>query len=66
MADAVHGHCEERFATVREAFARNFRDHGEVGAALCVYQHGRPVVDLWGGVRDRPRRHRGKRTPWSA
>ncbi|WP_179956721.1 serine hydrolase domain-containing protein [Amycolatopsis anabasis] len=40
------------FESVREAFLRNFRDHGEVGAAVAVYHRGRPVVDLWGGDAD--------------
>ena len=33
-------------------------EHGEVGAAVCVYVDGRPVVDLWGGVADRRRAQR--------
>jgi CubicO group peptidase (beta-lactamase class C family) len=37
---------------VRDAFAENFEQHGDVGAACCVYLEGRPVVDLWGGVAD--------------
>ena len=35
---------------MRDAFAANFERHGEVGAAFCVHRHGRPIVDLWGGV----------------
>jgi CubicO group peptidase (beta-lactamase class C family) len=46
----AHGSVEPGFEAVREAFQRNFSEHGEVGAACCVYLHGRPVVDLWGGV----------------
>jgi len=34
---------------VREAFADNFATRGDVGAAVCVYVEGTPVVDLWGG-----------------
>jgi CubicO group peptidase (beta-lactamase class C family) len=37
---------------VRDAFSTNFAEHGEVGAACCVYHDGRPVVDIWGGVAD--------------
>jgi CubicO group peptidase (beta-lactamase class C family) len=48
----IHGSTELRFQAVRDAFAANFRDHGEVGAALCVYSKGRCVVDLWGGIAD--------------
>ena len=45
----VDGSCDPAFAGLREAFTANFIDHDEIGAALCVYSHGRPVVDLWGG-----------------
>jgi CubicO group peptidase (beta-lactamase class C family) len=37
---------------VREAFVGNFEQYGDIGAAVCVYYGGRPVVDLWGGVAD--------------
>jgi CubicO group peptidase (beta-lactamase class C family) len=49
---AVDGWVEPRFEGVREAFARNFDRHGEIGAACCVYLGGRPVVDLRGGTAD--------------
>ena len=48
----VTGHVEAGFETVAEAFAQNFHAHGEVGAACAVYQHGRRLVDLWGGLAD--------------
>ena len=35
---------------MREVFAANFEERDEVGAALCVYQHGEPVLDIWGGI----------------
>ncbi len=41
---------EAGFGAVADAFAANFAEHGEVGAACCVYVDGRRVVDLWGGV----------------
>jgi CubicO group peptidase (beta-lactamase class C family) len=46
----VGGSVETGFEPVQEAFAANFEQHGEVGAACCVYLHGKRVVDLWGGV----------------
>jgi len=49
----VHGFAAPGFERVADAFAANFTDHGDVGAAVCVYLHGRPVVDLWGGLADR-------------
>ena len=43
---------EPGFEAVRDAFASNFVEHDEVGASVCVYHRGRPVVHLWGGVAD--------------
>ncbi|WP_406123673.1 beta-lactamase family protein [Streptomyces canus] len=48
----INGEVAAGFEPVREAFAANFAENGDVGAAVCVYQDGRPVVDLWGGVAD--------------
>ncbi|GAA2830584.1 serine hydrolase domain-containing protein [Crossiella cryophila] len=48
----VHGAVAPGFEAVREVFARNFTEGGELGAAVCVYRHGRKVVDLWGGIAD--------------
>jgi CubicO group peptidase (beta-lactamase class C family) len=50
---AVHGHCDPRFARVREVFDQHFADGEELGAAFAVCHDGEPVVDLWGGVADR-------------
>ncbi|MGH0031065.1 MAG: serine hydrolase domain-containing protein [Myxococcota bacterium] len=57
----VHGQVAPGFEAVREAFARNFAEHGEVGASVCVYRRGTPVVDLWAGEAD-PQTGR----PWQA
>ncbi|MDT7843118.1 serine hydrolase domain-containing protein [Streptomyces justiciae] len=51
----IQGHCDERFAAVRTAFEENFRDRGELGAAVTVTVDGRTVVDLWGGWADAAR-----------
>jgi CubicO group peptidase (beta-lactamase class C family) len=48
----IDGEVEAGFEPVREAFEANFSQHGDIGAAVCVYQYGRPVVDLWGGTAD--------------
>ncbi|MFJ9083945.1 serine hydrolase domain-containing protein [Streptomyces sp. NPDC102384] len=46
------GHCDARFEGVRAAFVDNFRERGELGAAVTVLLDGEPVVDLWGGWAD--------------
>ncbi|WP_329460201.1 serine hydrolase domain-containing protein [Streptomyces sp. NBC_01497] len=48
----IEGHVAAGFEPVRAAFEANFARHADVGAAVCVYQHGLPVVDLWGGIAD--------------
>ncbi len=54
----IGGHCDPEFAQVGDTFAANFRDRGELGAAVAVYKGGRKVVDLWGGWADLARTRR--------
>ncbi len=42
-------------------FEENFHERGELGAAVSVWQHGKPVLDLHGGFRDAHRE-----VPWTA
>src|SRR5947207_12139484 len=51
----LQGKCDPRFTAVRDAFADNFTKREDVGAAVCVYVNGKPVVDLWGGFADAAR-----------
>ncbi len=53
MPDAPKGHCDARFAPLRDAFRANFAERGELGAAVCVMVGGRVVADLCGGWADR-------------
>ena len=41
-------------------FEENFQKFGELGAAVSVWQHGKSIVDLYGGFRDA-----GRAVPWS-
>jgi CubicO group peptidase (beta-lactamase class C family) len=52
-AVAIGGHVENGYEGVRDAFARNFTEHGDIGAGYSLYVDGSKVVDLWGGVADR-------------
>ena len=49
----IEGHVRPGFEAVRDAFAENFAQRHELGGACCVYHRGEPVVDLWGGVRNK-------------
>ena len=46
---------------IEPLFRENFERFGELGAAVSIWQHGRPVLDLHGGFRDALRE-----TPWTA
>ncbi|MGY0017925.1 serine hydrolase domain-containing protein [Streptomyces sp. cg35] len=48
----MNGTTAPGFEGVRPAFARNFAEGGERGAAVVVYQDGHKVVDLYAGTRD--------------
>ena len=37
----IHGACDARFAPVREAFARSFRESDEIGAGVAIAVDGR-------------------------
>jgi CubicO group peptidase (beta-lactamase class C family) len=45
---------------LKPLFRENFEKLGELGAAVSVWQNGRPVVDLYGGFRDARRE-----IPWT-
>ena len=48
----IDGLCAPGFGAVKDAFAANFAERGEVGAAVCVIEDGEIVVDLVGGWAD--------------
>jgi CubicO group peptidase (beta-lactamase class C family) len=48
----IGGWCDPRFGSVRQEFADNFVERGEVGAGVCVMVDGTVVVDLVGGWSD--------------
>jgi CubicO group peptidase (beta-lactamase class C family) len=56
----IAGHCRPELDAVRRAFAANFVERGEVGAAVCVIVGGEVVVDLSGGWADEARTR-----PWA-
>ena len=55
----IKGTCHDDFAKVQHAFAQNFEEGLEVGAAVAVTVDGEFVVDLWGGDAD------PAGTPWA-
>ncbi len=56
----IHGRCDERFESVREALSRNLDSGEELGASLALDIDGDIVIDMWGGFRDQDRT-----VPWT-
>jgi len=52
MQPTINGYCHDKFERVRDAFANNFADGGDVGASFALTVDGEYVVDLWGGHLD--------------
>ncbi len=55
----IGGTVAAGFEAVRETFAANFTERGELGASCTVVRDGERVVDLWGGYTSKDRL-----TPW--
>lgn len=49
----IHGEWDVKFTPLIDAFSKNFADKSEIGAAICVFQRGKKVVDIWAGEKDR-------------
>jgi CubicO group peptidase (beta-lactamase class C family) len=52
---------EELRARLEPLFRENFETFGELGAAVSVWQNGKPLLDLYGGFKDARREQ-----PWTA
>jgi CubicO group peptidase (beta-lactamase class C family) len=65
----IHGTCAPGYELVRDAFAANFAERGEIGASVAVVAAGEPVVELWAGwadpARTRPWRQDSLTNVWS-
>ncbi|WP_054812263.1 serine hydrolase domain-containing protein [Nocardia arizonensis] len=58
LPEGVGGSAAAEFGPLVRAFARAFGRRKGAGAALAVYRHGEPLIDIWTG------RHSGS-TPWT-
>jgi len=59
-ASPVSGFVRPGFEPVRDAFRMSFVSGDNIGASICAFVDGEPVVDLWGGFTDH-----GFSKPWS-
>lgn len=59
---SVKGTVATGFETVRDAFEKNFKEDGDIGASFAVMRGGEVVADLWGGYADKARTRPWKET----
>ena len=48
----INGTVGDGFGAIADAFAKNFDEHGELGAAFALYVDGEAEVDIWAGIAD--------------
>lgn len=49
---SIEGFADDRFEGLKAEFKRQLESGEELGASLAVVEHGKPVLDLWGGYLD--------------
>lgn len=50
MADIpITGHCDDKFAAVKDSILFNFDEYEELGMQFCVMQNGHTLIDLCAG-----------------
>jgi len=48
----VQGTCEKKFLKIKKLFQESFDNKEESGAAFCVIQNNKPIINLFGGIKN--------------
>ena len=51
----IFGECDSRFDAVKDVLQASIESGEDIGASFAVYEHGKKVVDIWGGHLDEER-----------
>jgi CubicO group peptidase (beta-lactamase class C family) len=49
----VNGYCEEKYNPVKKIFESYFLKQEEIGASFAIYKEGKPLIDLYGGFKNK-------------
>ena len=49
----VSGYCEEKYIPVKKIFEDYFTEQKETGASFAIYKEGKPLIDLWNGLKNK-------------
>ena len=47
------GYCEEKYISVKKIFEDYFLKQEEIGASFAIYKQGKPLIDLWNGLKNK-------------
>ena len=49
----ISGYCEEKYIPLKKLFEDYFLKQEEIRASFAVYKEGKPLIDLWGGLKNK-------------
>jgi CubicO group peptidase (beta-lactamase class C family) len=49
----INGYCEEKYNPVKKIFENYFLKEEEIGASFAIYKEGKPLIDLYGGFKNK-------------
>ena len=49
----ISGYCEEKYIPVKKIFESYFLKQEEIGASFAIYKEGKPLIDLYGGLKNK-------------
>ena len=58
----INGFCEEKYNSVKKIFESYFLKQEEIGASFAIYKEGKPLIDLYGGFKDKNNKNWEKNT----
>jgi CubicO group peptidase (beta-lactamase class C family) len=47
----ISGYCEEKYIPLKKIFEDYFLKQEEIGASFAIYKEGKPLIDLWSGLK---------------
>ena len=49
----ISGYCEEKYIPLKKIFENYFLEQEEIGASFAIYKEGKPLIDLWNGLKNK-------------
>ena len=49
----ISGYCEEKYIPLKKLFEDYFLKQEEIGASFAIYREGKPLIDLWSGLKNK-------------